>query len=133
MRNDSGSSEGLLPVESWNNKEEYFPICDMFAEQMINSKPDHLIAIIVNCDSMSPEIKPGNIVFADRSKKDLTADGIFIILYDGVIRMKLIQKLPQNRLHLSTLNEKYQHIELTHKQINSIDILARIVWIGAKI
>lgn len=127
-KEDSG--EGKLAFSDLKNPSYILPLCNIFLDRILEEPNNQLIAIRINCDSMSPDIKPDSLVLVNKQKKNISSDGIFIVRFGNVIRMKLIQKLPDNRLHLSTVNKKYDPIEVNLDEIEDFEILGRIVWVG---
>ncbi|WP_350354260.1 S24 family peptidase [Aliifodinibius salipaludis] len=53
-----------------------------------------------------------------------------MIRFDDVVRMKLLQKLPDNHLLLTTINKKYHPVEINEDSVDQIKVLGRIVWVG---
>ena len=87
----------------WNQPSEYFPICLSFIENMLSSdNHEGLIVITVECKSMTPVIQPGSVVIADERLNDISNDGIFVVGFDDVIRLKVVQKLPGKKLQFTT-------------------------------
>ena len=133
MRPANNTQEGMFPKEEWIKNNVKFPVYDLFINQYLRSKPENLFVLAINCDSMTPEIKAGSIVYVDKTLKNSDSDGIFILMYDNLIRMKVIQQLPGKRVLLSTLNEKYKAVELSTVEFQKIKVLGRIVWRGSMI
>ncbi len=62
--------------------------------------------VTIRGDSMLPDLAPGetyHYVPADR----VTHDGLYIIRLDGHEMVKQIQRLPGNRLRISSINTRY--------------------------
>lgn len=133
MKQTGPKSEGALPADIWDNTTEFLPVCNMFIETIIGADPESMFVVMVNCDSMKPDINPGCMVVADKQAANPISDGIYFVQYDDVIRMKLLQKLPGNRLHLSTINKKYKPIELNLNESKEIKILGQIIWVGSPV
>jgi len=96
MRPAQSDEEGKLPMEQWSNPSKSLPLCNIFVDHIVGAKKNQLFAMRVHCDSMSPDIKPDSLVLVDKTESQLSIDGIFVIRFDDVIRMKLIQRLPNN-------------------------------------
>lgn len=124
--------EGQLTIEEWNNPSHTIPFCNTFISTIVESGTNNLLAVNVNCDSMSPLIKPGSIIIVNRDYIDPAGDGIFIVRFDDEIRMKLVQRLPSKRLQLSTINKNFNPIEVGIEEKN-FEIIGRIVWRGSAI
>lgn len=130
MEPESRDTEGKLSLEEWENPSRSLPLCNMFLEGIVGENPEELFAMKVACNSMSPEIKPGSLVLVDRDEVDPSVDGIFVIRFDELLRMKLLQRLPNNRLQLSTLSDKYQPVEISLGETDNFEIMGRIQWVG---
>ncbi|SMO88632.1 XRE family transcriptional regulator [Fodinibius sediminis] len=124
--------EGQLSVEEWKNPSRTIPFCNTFINTIVEPDTNNLLAVNVKCDSMSPVIKPGSIILVNRDQTDPAGDGIFIVQLDDEIRMKLVQRLPSKRLQLSTINNKFNPIEVGLDEDN-FDIIGRIIWRGAAV
>lgn len=124
--------EGHLSLEEWKNPSHTIPFCNTFINTIVKPDTNNLLAINVKCDSMSPVIKPGSIVLVNRDQNDPTGDGIFIVRFDDEIRMKLVQRLPSKRLQLSTINKKFNPVEVSLGEDN-FDIIGRIIWRGSAV
>ncbi len=124
--------EGHLPLKEWENPSHTIPFCNTFIKTIVNPDTNNLLAINVKCDSMSPVIKPGSIVLVNKEQNDPTGDGIFIVRFDDEIRMKLVQRLPSKRLQLSTINKKFNPVEVKLNEDN-FNIVGRIIWRGSAI
>ncbi len=130
MKSENGDSEGHLAFEDLKNPSYSLPLFNIFLDGILKEPKDQLFALRINCDSMSPDVKPNSLVLVNKQKKSISSDGIFIVRFGNVIRMKLIQKLPNNRLHLTTVNKKYDPVEVDLDEIADFEILGRIVWVG---
>lgn len=133
MRPLNNGAEGRLPLEEWQNSSQTLPLCSTFIETVMNpDNPHRLFAMMVKCDSMRPEIEPESLVLVDKDKMDPSSDGIFVVRIDEYIRMKVIQRLPSQRLQLSTLSDKFNPIEIGLNEDN-FEIIGRIIWRGSSI
>ena len=61
---------------------------------------------------MSPEIEDGESVFIDITDKENLRDGIYLLLVDGELFIKRVQKLIKRRIALISTNKAYKDIEL---------------------
>jgi len=123
-------NEGKLTIDQWNDPSHTLPLGNTFLEEIAEVDTDDLFALSVACNSMSPEITSDSLVIVDRKKTDVTVDGIFVVRFDHIIRLKLIQRLPENKVRLSTLNKKYDPIEINMNQYENFQVMGRIVWVG---
>ena len=124
--------EGKLELQQLENPSYTLPLCSTFVEDVIKPDSKQLIAIIVQCDSMNPVVKPGSLIVVNTEKKDPSNDGLFLVRFDDEIRMKLIQRLPSQKLLLSTINDKFKSIKLDAEEDN-FEIVGRIIWRGSSV
>lgn len=131
MKTGRKDGEGRIRRMDWNRPTEYFPICLNFIENMLPAdNHEGLFVITVECKSMTPVIQPGSVVIADERLNDISNDGIFVVGFDDVIRLKLVQKLPGRKLQLSSINEDFKPIIVSEKNDQDIRILGKIIWVG---
>ncbi|MEZ4700841.1 MAG: S24 family peptidase [Rhodothermales bacterium] len=67
--------------------------------------------VTIRGDSMLPDLAPGetfHFVPADR----VTHDGLYVVRLDGHEMVKQIQRLPGNRLRVSSINPRYASYDL---------------------
>jgi len=126
---EGSTGEGSLNIAEWNSGKEEISICvDIFNMMKIESF-SHLIAVKVECDAMYPDIKPGSLVIVDKLQNNVNMDGIYLMKMDDSIRMKLVQKAPNNKVQLSTINSKYKPILIPLDELDD-SIIGKIVWVG---
>lgn len=129
MKPRGNSSEGHMLLEDWKNPSYTLPLCNVFLDGILEADSSQLFAMRVRCDSMSPEIKPGSLVIGNEDETDITSDGMYIVRYDNIVRMKLVQLLPEDQILLTTLNKKYDPVKVNFDK-SDVEILGRIIWVG---
>lgn len=118
-----------MSVEEWENPSHTIPFCKIFINTIVEPDTNILLAVNVKCDSMSPVIKLGSIVLVNRDQTDPTGDRISIVRFNDEIRIKLIQRLSSKQMQLSTINKKFNPVEVGLDEDN-FDIIGRIIWWG---
>jgi SOS-response transcriptional repressor LexA len=81
-------------------------------------------AINVTGDSMEPTLNSGNIIYLDKSKNDISKDGIYAFTSENGLFVKRIQKRIDGSLDVISDNKEYP-IQVVN--INDIQILGKIV------
>ncbi|MEA2049875.1 MAG: S24 family peptidase [Campylobacterota bacterium] len=81
-------------------------------------------AINVTGDSMEPTLNNGNIIFIDKTKKDLSKDGIYAFVNENGLFVKRIQRRIDGNLDVISDNKEYP-IQITQK--TNIDILGKVI------
>lgn len=133
MKPIEDEQEGRLPVSDWEETSENLPLCSFFVNSVLDvNTPSHLFAMTIECDSMYPEIKSGSLIIGNKNETDPTTDGLYVVRIDNVLRMKQIQRLPSRRLLLSTINPKFNEMEVSMEN-NDFEIIGRIIWRGSKL
>lgn len=130
---NENNGEGILSYKEWNQPSIYISVSKFFINNILDSQPQYIRALLVRCDSMNPTIKPGSMVYVNKSITSTNSDGFYLVNFDDIIRVKLIQRLPGNKLNLSTVNDKYKSITLDTESLQTINILGHIVWAGSYI
>jgi len=123
-------SEGAISVEEWQKRGDDLSISRELVEYARAVDTHNIFALKVQCDSMYPDIKTGSIALVDKSQNNINFDGIYIVKYNGVIRMKVVQKVPGEKVQLTTTNPRYKPIFIDQVELNSVDVLGRVVWVG---
>ena len=81
-------------------------------------------AINVTGDSMEPTLNSGNIIFLDKTKYDISKDGIYAFINEYGLFVKRIQKRIDGKLDIISDNKEYP-IQVVNK--NEINILGKII------
>ena len=103
----------------------------MFRTDWLKSKgiASNMILIDVYGNSMEPELKDGDTVLIDTSKKEILAGSIYAVGIDDTIMVKRIEKHP-GKLVLMSDNKEYETIYLSQSEMDSVRIIGKIVWIS---
>ena len=81
-------------------------------------------AINVTGDSMEPTLNNGNIIFIDKTKQDISKDGIYAFVNENGLFVKRIQRRVDGTLDIISDNKEYP-IQIAHKP--EINILGKVV------
>lgn len=130
---NGNNGEGILSYNEWKKPSVYLSVSKFFIEEILDSKPQFIRTLLLRCDSMNPTIKPGSMIYVDKSITNANSDGFYLVNFDDVIRVKLVQRLPGNKLCLSTVDDKYQSITVNTDSNQVINILGHVVWAGGYI
>lgn len=94
----------------------------------VHANPAHLHLIYVRGDSMEPALTSGEVVMVDTSAAtESVRDGIHVIQMDGSVMIKRLQRLPGNRVKVTSDNDLYTPFEASLNN-NEIQIIGRVVW-----
>ena len=81
-------------------------------------------AINVTGDSMEPTLNNGNIIFIDKTKQDVSKDGIYAFVNENGLFVKRMQRRIDGSLDIISDNKEYP-IQIAKK--TEIDILGKVV------
>jgi len=86
-------------------------------EELKNKEID---AIRVDGDSMEPTLKNGSIVFVDRTKKEISKEGIFIVSTPGGLFIKRLNRKVDGSIELISDNRMYSPEVLAPSEVNIV-------------
>ena len=100
----------------------------------LRTSPSHLRFVHVEGDSMEPNLSAGDIILVDQSSK-AKRDGIHVIIMDGTLLIKRLQRLPDGIIRISSDNPVYEPYEFSAGWDinNSLTIIGRVVWSGCRL
>lgn len=101
-----------------------------FQPSWINKKgtTSQMVLMDIFGNSMAPEMKDGDTVLIDQAQKDILSGAIFAVGVEDTIMVKRIEKHP-NALVLLSDNKDYAPIYLKSRDVKSIRIIGKIIWI----
>jgi phage repressor protein C with HTH and peptisase S24 domain len=103
----------------------------MFRTDWLKSKgvTSDMVLIDVYGNSMEPELKDGDTVLIDTSRKEILAGSIYAVGIDDTIMVKRLEKHP-GKLVLISDNKDYEPLYLSQSEMDSVRIIGKIVWIS---
>jgi len=133
MKSKNKNEEGKLTVKEWENPNKTIPISNYFVKTFLKTNPENLICLSVFCNSMYPVINPGSLVYVNKNSLNIDIDGIFLVGFDNVLRLKIVQRIPGKKLQLSTLNNQYHPVIIKLNSDENVRIMGQVSWIGSKV
>lgn len=89
-----------------------------------NENIKNIEAINVTGDSMEPTLNNGNIIFIDKSRDDVSKDGIYAFINDNGLFVKRIQKRIDGALDIISDNKEYP-MQVAKK--DEITVLGKVI------
>ncbi len=100
---------------------------------LTRANPDHLGIISVKGDSMLPTLADDDVVMVDRSKCDLSYDGLFVIRDGGdALLVKRIGRASQ-RGFVTIISDNRNIYPSVEKSLQDIEVVGRVIWRGGKV
>lgn len=88
-------------------------------------KEDDLSIIAIQGDSMTPVLQEGDLVLLDASDTEIKSGKAYVVQVDSELVVKYVQRLPGDKIQLSSENQKYP--PFTVDGISNVDIVGRVV------
>lgn len=112
------------------NQTATYSISRKFANDLgINPKKSEII--FARGDSMEPNIKGGDSLLVDLSKKEILDGVIYCIRIDGQLLIKRLQRLSKNVVAIISDNPKYTVRKVSlDNNIDDFEIIGEIRWCG---
>lgn len=126
-RKNPESGDGL------ESPERYLPLSSTMVKEVVDGKPERLFALKVDTDAMNPVIEKGSIVLADRRQNEPDLDAIYVVKFDNILRINALQRLPGNKLRISSENPRYKSHVIDLNQEIDFEILGKVIWMGKKL
>jgi phage repressor protein C with HTH and peptisase S24 domain len=95
--------------------------------------PKHAQIIVAEGDSMYPTISHGDLVLVDRSIDKVVDEGIYVLVYAGLVKLKRIQVLLSGVVLLKSDNPAYQTEEVRPHEQPELIIEGRVRWTGGAV
>lgn len=90
---------------------------------------DKMVLMDIFGNSMEPELKEGDVVLIDESKKDILAGSIYAVGIDDTIMVKRLEKRPKG-LALLSENTKNETIYMEGEDLNRVRLIGKVLWVG---
>lgn len=102
-------------------------------ERELRSKPDRLLAMVAEGNSMEPDFRGGDQILVDTTRTSFAQPGAFC-LWDGDGHViKFLERLPDTdppRVRVVSANNIYQAHE---RLVDEVRIIGRVVWYGRRV
>lgn len=121
----AGVLSDISGIEVYDTGEKIFLPKTFFKSMMDERK---LRAIQVVGDSMLPKLHSGDCVIIDINNKFL-GDGLYVINYNDILMVKMLQFLPNNNILVKSLNPDYSSYEVEANSQETLYIIGHVVKI----
>lgn len=126
IRASAGRGRAVVPVEA---DAQGFAFQRAWLRSL-NITPGNAEFVLAEGDSMEPTIKDGDMMLVDRGYGDVVNGKIYILVVDGLVLVKRINKLASGGLMLISDNELYPNETIAASDMASSTIEARVAWYG---
>jgi len=100
----------------------------------LHASPQDLRLIFVDGESMEPMLHTGDVILVNVGDQAARRDGIYVLRLEDALLVKRLQRLPGQRVRVTSDNPAYQPFELQMPlEDNGAAIIGRVVWVGKRI
>lgn len=87
----------------------------------------------VQCETMCPTFRPGDMVLIScHDQQQAMVDGIYVVSMGGDAMLKRVQKLPGNKLRISSDNPMFESYTVNLPLDDDTRLLGRVMWSGRR-
>lgn len=119
----AGTSVDITEVDVIDEDERFFVPATFFKTIMKNEK---LRMAQVDGYSMVPMLHPDNWVIFEKMK-EFKGDGLYVIMYNDNLMVKILQKTPRGNLYIKSTNKDYESFELDEDTCGSCQIVGKVI------
>ena len=119
----AGMSVDITEVDVIDEDERFFVPATFFKTIMKNEK---LRMAQVDGYSMVPMLHPDNWVIIEKTK-EFKGDGLYVIMYNDNLMVKILQKTPRGNLYIKSTNKDYESFELDEDTCGSCQIVGKVI------
>ena len=127
VRASAGSGRAVVPFDS--DAEQTMMIRESWLRSM-GGAPQTAEFVVAEGDSMDPTIKNGDLMLVDRGFGDVLDGKIYVFVRDGLVSVKRVQRLALGGLMLISDNERYPTQTIAAREMDELNIEARVAWYG---
>lgn len=95
------------------------------------ASPNHLLAFTVKGNSMAGEINDGDLIIVNDTMNDLSNDGTYVVSIDDKLYVKLLQRIPGNKVQVVSKNQEYSPFTVD-LETEHFKIIGKVIWSGGK-
>lgn len=99
----------------------------------IGVTPAHARLMVARGDSMAETINDGDLMIVDTSIREVVDQGIYVLVYAGMVLLKRIQILRSGALVLKSDNPRYDPEEVPAHEQPDLIVEGRVRWVGGSV
>lgn len=126
MEVELAAGDGILDSREFKGPKLRFTKSTL-KRQGVNS--DYAACVKVNGNSMEPILPHGSTVGVDTSAIDVIDGKMYAVNHDGMLRIKVLYKLPGGGLRLRSYNtDEYPDERLDADQVKQVKVIGKVFW-----
>lgn len=109
---------------------DYMAFREDWVRRSLGIDPRHLVLISASGDSMEPTIRTGDLLLIDTSITRLRDDAIYVIVRNGELVVKRLQRFFRGAIAVRSDNPAYTEETLDNGEAEELRVAGRVRWIG---
>lgn len=102
-----------------------------FLRRMTSARSQDLAIIRVKGHSMEPTLLDDDHVLVDKTKKNLSYDGLFVIRFDDALHVKRVgRSAARGNVMVISDHPAYRDLDMPKEDL---DVVGRVLWVGRKV
>lgn len=120
----------LINDDSVSTK-EYISFTKTWLSKLTSTSEKYLIGFTVKGDSMQGDINDGDIIIVNTQYNNLSTDGTFAVNIDDQMYVKILQRMPGNKVQVISKNTKYAPFTVD-LDTEYFKIIGKVIWSGGE-
>lgn len=105
----------------------HFQVSRSWVRNVLNCEPGKVDIIFVDGPSMEPTLQDGELVLVDRRCDQFDNDAVYVIQYDGHLRIKRVQLLFDGGVIIKSDNPRFEPEFLTQEQAEHLRVIGKVL------
>ena len=120
----------LINDENVSTK-EYISFTKTWLSKLTATSEKYLLGFTVKGDSMQGDINDGDIIIVNTQYNNLSTDGTFAVNIDDQMYVKILQRMPENKVQVISKNPKYTPFTVD-LNTEHFKIVGKVIWSGGE-
>ena len=118
-------------IEEREMTKDFIAFAKKWLTDITVTSPKHLLAFTVKGNSMAGEINDGDLIIVNDTMNDLANDGTYVVSIDDKLYVKLLQRIPGNKVQVVSKNQEYSPFTVD-LETEHFRIIGKVIWSGGK-
>lgn len=105
---------------------DYVRFPSYLLRRTVTVEPSQLVLIQATGVSMEPTIRDGELLFVDASVTEIEEQGVYVVVIDGEVSVRWVQRRPGGGLVIRSDNPSYESVTLEPGELDHARIAGRV-------
>lgn len=103
-----------------------------YLRRVTRASLQNLAIISVKGDSMEPTLKDDDVVMLDRSKTNLSYDGLFVLRFGEALHVKRVTRAAKPG-HITIISDNRDAYPMQEWPEDQVSVIGKVIWVGGKV